>query len=218
MTTTFMDSQSQDSTRLVAEADFNTFVFLLSFQGTHIVTLIFFGCIAIVWTVFVTHLFHKTTPYPKWLYSIVTSFRFLYRRTQFGKEEAKARKTLRESRDALDEDGTELDDIQADDGGTEQPSGHRWYHFKSASAKRKIQTFSCFKCGKDNPTIVEEQRRRKKPRINFDPQDVRLWQETANLLDRFMGYVMILVTIIIYIVLLWNFGSHDPHTYQLDKH
>ncbi|XP_071817486.1 neuronal acetylcholine receptor subunit alpha-5-like [Apostichopus japonicus] len=178
--------------------------------STHIVTLIMFGCVAIVWTVFVTHLYYKTTPYPKWMYAMFTSFRCVYRHTQFGKEEAKARKTLKQSMEDLDAVEEEEEE------GEEAGRSSKWFRFNSV--KRKIKTFSCWKCGKENPTILEGQKKKKKARLNNNPDDSNLWQETANLLDRLMGYVMILVTIIIYIILLVNFATQDPHTYHLSTH
>lgn len=156
-----------------------------------------------------THLYYKTTPYPKWMYAMFTSFRCVYRHTQFGKEEAKARKTLKQSME-------DLDAVEEEEEGEEAGRSSKWFRFNSV--KRKIKTFSCWKCGKENPTILEGQKKKKKARLNNNPDDSNLWQETANLLDRLMGYVMILVTIIIYIILLVNFATQDPHTYHLSTH
>lgn len=80
--------------------------------------------------------------------------------------------------------------------------------------KDRIKLIFCGHCGQLNSTKIKL----KNDNFSFDPKDERLWQETANLLDKLMSYLMVMMTGLVYFILIFRFATHDPHEYRSENH
>lgn len=78
----------------------------------------------------------------------------------------------------------------------------------------KIRMVFCGHCGQVNATRLKV----KKEAYSFDPKNEKLWQETGELLDKLMSYIMVFMTILVYFLLILRFAVHDPHAYRADNH
>lgn len=87
-------------------------------------------------------------------------------------------------------------------------------HATDLKLRERIKLIFCGHCGQLNATKLKL----KTEQYSFDPKDDTLWKETSNIMDKFMSYLMVLVTALVYFILVIRFVSHDPKEYHSQNH